>query len=508
LDVYPFSPTILSHPTNQEVVVGQNVTLTVTAVGAQLRYAWRFNGVPIVTATNSALTLTGIQASGVGIYTVVVSNTFDTAVSQPAVITVVPHRNVIAWGFNDFGQTNVPSNLTNAVAIAAGPMHALALRADGSVVGWGANNSGQLNIPVGLSNVTAIAAGWAHNLALSQNGTVIGWGDNTYGQTLPPTDLSNVVGIACGDNHSLAVKGDGTVVGWGYNADGQCNPPAGLSNVVAIAAGSYSSLALKADGTIVTWGEYYGDSSAVSNITRISASGGSRFLLLQSTGAILRWGWPPPILTQEGPTNAIAVAAGWSAYSQPAHSLAIVSNRTVRGWGPNAYGQTNPPANLSNVVAIAAGYGFSLALVRTPEIMTQPAYQTAVAGGDVIFKVEVFSVGPVSYQWRLNGADIQDATNGVLVLNDVKMSNEGVYSVKISNPYGSIVSSPAALALARLSLSLDLRDNSVSVVWPISLILQSSTNVLGPYLDITGYSGHYTNAVSSSQERYFRLRLP
>jgi Ca2+-binding RTX toxin-like protein len=51
-------------------------------------------------------------------------------------------------------------------AIAAGGYHNLALKEDGTVVAWGYNNDGQTNIPAGLSGVTAIAGGYFHSLAL------------------------------------------------------------------------------------------------------------------------------------------------------------------------------------------------------------------------------------------------------------------------------------------------------------------------------------------------------
>ena len=98
------------------------------------------------------------------------------------------------------------------VAIAAGDVHILALRADGTVVGWGAGlindpsdgiDYGQSIVPANLSNVVAIAAGFAHSLALRADGTVVAWGDNTYGETTIPTGLSNVVAIAAGDGYSL-----------------------------------------------------------------------------------------------------------------------------------------------------------------------------------------------------------------------------------------------------------------------------------------------------------------
>ena len=117
---------------------------------------------------------------------------------------------VVAWGYNGDGQTAVPRTLTNAVAIAAGYLHSLAVRADGSVAAWGIN--------------------WA-------------------GQSTPPSSATNVVGLSAGD-HTLALRADGTVVAWGYNVYGQANVPPGLSNVVAIAGGGNFSLS---SGRAPTW---------------------------------------------------------------------------------------------------------------------------------------------------------------------------------------------------------------------------------------------------------------
>ena len=52
------------------------------------------------------------------------------------------------------------------VVIAAGHMHSLALKQDGTVVAWGTIVFGQTTVPVGLSNVIAIAAGGSGSLAI------------------------------------------------------------------------------------------------------------------------------------------------------------------------------------------------------------------------------------------------------------------------------------------------------------------------------------------------------
>ena len=80
---------------------------------------------------------------------------------------------IVAWGDNFFGQTNVPAGLSDVRAIAAGYNHSLALRSNGLVVAWGDNSGGQTNVPTTLSNVMAIAGGAYHSLALRSNGTVL-----------------------------------------------------------------------------------------------------------------------------------------------------------------------------------------------------------------------------------------------------------------------------------------------------------------------------------------------
>jgi hypothetical protein len=50
--------------------------------------------------------------------------------------------------------------------------YSLALTAEGQVKAWGGNGYGQMNVPSGLSNVVAIAAGHDHSLARLQQPTV------------------------------------------------------------------------------------------------------------------------------------------------------------------------------------------------------------------------------------------------------------------------------------------------------------------------------------------------
>jgi alpha-tubulin suppressor-like RCC1 family protein len=119
-----------------------------------------------------------------------------------------------------------------------------------------------------------------------------------------------VEAVAAGGYHNLALRRDGTVLSWRVGAEAILLPD--FSDVVAIAAGSDGTLALKHDGTLVGWG----DNS------------------------------PPPEAT-----NIVAIACGLY------HSLALKADGTVVAWGINFDGQTDVPAGLNDVVAIACSYG-------------------------------------------------------------------------------------------------------------------------------------------------------
>ncbi|KUL55483.1 hypothetical protein ADL22_00915 [Streptomyces sp. NRRL F-4489] len=162
-----------------------------------------------------------------------------------------PRGHVYAAGDNRWGQSSVPPDLRDAVGVAAGQAHSLAVRKDGTVVAWGSNIRKQCEVPPGLRGVVRVAAGAEHSLALKKDGTVVAWGANGAGQSTVPDDVSEVVQVAAGVGHSVALRANGTVEQWGAEAG---TVPDGLGDVVRIAAGAHRTLALKKDGTLVIWG--------------------------------------------------------------------------------------------------------------------------------------------------------------------------------------------------------------------------------------------------------------
>lgn len=262
-------------------------------------------------------------------------------------------------------------------------LEAAAAVVPGTVMAWGANGSGQLG-----------------------NGTT-----NTSSTPVLVRRLTGATTAAAGaDGWSLALLADGTLRAWGKNdgllGDGTTPdrlvpvPVPGLSRVTALAAGGAQSLALLADGTVMSWGDntfgelgdgsdvgFRGTPGPVRELGAIRAtavaSGGDHSLALLADGTVRGWGRNESGQLGDGTfteSNRLpvrvrslrqvkAVTAGFD------HSLALLADGTVRAWGSNADGQLGggttgdaPPGpvavrGLTGVTAVAAGHDFSLALV-------------------------------------------------------------------------------------------------------------------------------------------------
>jgi hypothetical protein len=382
-----------------------------------------------------------------------------------ALTTVQAVPNVVAWGNNDSGQTQIPAGLTNAVAVAGGQDYSLALKSDGTVVAWGAHWNGFTYVPMtppaSLSNVVSIGAGYSHCVALHTDGTVTAWGYPELGNMDVPLGLNEVVAIAVGYVHNLALRSDGTVVAWGYNTSGNTVVPAEVTNVVAIAAGLFHSLALRSDGTVITWGaDCEGAAIAapvgLTNVVAI-AGGCAHSLALKSDGTVVAWGenLAGQLNVPASLKNVVTIAAGET------HSLALKEDGTVTAWGSSS----DVPAGLTNVATVASGWDHNLAVVGVgaPVVIGPYLEQTILAGGTTYWRVAASGSQPVSYQWQFNGTNLPGATRSWLLLTNLQLTQAGAYAVSVSNAFGSSMSSTARLDLVS-ALILSQPTNQVALL--------------------------------------------
>ena len=237
---------------------------------------------------------------------------------------------------------------TNWKSIAAGGLHAAAIKTDGTLWTWGAGSLGRLGTNDATNRftpVTTFAGGtdWkqvsnsstaAHNAAIKTDGTLWTWGfnDGRLGNntaTNRSTPVTTFAGgtdwkqVATGYRTTSAIKTDGTLWIWGNNSyqalgvNDNLNRPtpvttfAGGTNWKQVACGRDFSSAIKTDGTLWTWGQnnygQLGDNTTTNRLT--------------------------PVTTLVGGTNWKQVACG--SY----HTAAIKTDGTLWTWGRNSYGQ-------------------------------------------------------------------------------------------------------------------------------------------------------------------------
>ena len=82
-----------------------------------------------------------------------------------------------------------------------------------------------------------------------------------------------------------------------------------------------------------------------------------------------------------------------------------------------------------------------------PAITTPPVAQTVNAGANVTFGVAATGTAPITFQWKKNTVDIPGATQATLTLSGVQFADAGNYSIVLTNPIGTTVSTPVALVV-------------------------------------------------------------
>lgn len=288
---------------------------------------------------------------------------------------VVPPGKVVAWGWSAQGRTAVPEDLTNAVQVAGSESFSLVLQSDGRVralPSWAPFSEDA------LFGATAIACGRDFAMALRRDGTVVAvGGDGDIDQYILPPSATNVISIDGQYYTSAAVREDGTVITsvgggmWTEIPRGDYVLP-GVSNVVSISTSYRVALLLTSEGNVGKMGyldipEGLGDIKAV-------AAGNNHGLALRTDGTVVAWGKPWPQggalggpglnvgqdVVPEGLSNVVAIAAGHF------FSLALKADGTVVHWGSNIHGEGDVPSDLRNVTAIGAGAYHCLAIVGPP----------------------------------------------------------------------------------------------------------------------------------------------
>jgi hypothetical protein len=386
-------PSIVTQPRSQTVGGGTNVTFTVVAAGtAPLSYQWRFNGTNISAATVTALTLTNAQVAQAGSYSVRVTNLYGSVTSSNAILTVNPGGSCVP----------PPAGLVSWWRAEANALDQAGTN-NGTLVGnttYGTGRVGQAFVLDGRGD--AVSVGNPTNLQL-QNFTIEAW-----------------IKRANGSLASFGGEGAGHIFGGSYGGyvfglwdDGQLTlGQIGISGVESARAitdtnGFHHVAVTKSGSTVVFYMDGAGETSAAYNPAFVFGGG-------------------------------FAIGARGTDFG--ASFLGSLDEVSIY----------NRALSAAEVQAIyKAGGAGKCTEPTSPFISSQPANQTVSLGGTATFTVVAGGKAPLSYQWRVSGTNIAGATGSALTFSNVQSAQAGSYSVRVTNAFGSILSSNATLTVTQ-----------------------------------------------------------
>jgi uncharacterized delta-60 repeat protein len=298
-DLTPRPPRIVLESTNRTVLPGTNVIFSVLADGFPLQYQWRLNGTNLPGATNETYSLTNVQPTHNGTYSVLVSNSMGAATSVSERLIVLDLADALdgpglAWksggtfvGAGWYGQVNTTHDGFDAVenAVPVGVAPNLESWLETSVTGpgvldfWWKTSSSNSNVRVSVNGAAratitgdrdwewqsiAVPAGkqtirWSNlRMVDAYSAKNRAWIDEVHftAVTGPPSFLNQPQSqtVSIGGDAALTAKGS-AVLGYQWFFEGQpiggaTQPTLALTNVTPERVGNYSVLITNSAGSV------------------------------------------------------------------------------------------------------------------------------------------------------------------------------------------------------------------------------------------------------------------
>jgi uncharacterized repeat protein (TIGR01451 family) len=485
-------PSILTQPHNQIVRAGLNVSFSATASGTlPLTFYWQrggtnlTNGGRISGADTSTLTISNCVEGDSGLYSVIVSNAFGTALSSNATL-LVSRLDHFAWSVVPSPQikdvpfavmieardssNHVVTNFNGTVALSGsigtpGPTNILLFEYANSHYFRVA--LGQLGLVFqGYSNANEAAFSAAVSAANTNTTLVIVDAGSTFSTFNPIIAFVGAGGRAILEywqlsvQPSLAAAFNGVVITefttplpvynwggsplfagvpnpinfvettWGVDGD-KLNPTAGGVAVGGFVSSSNSGQAAVIvgnsgrtilNGFLLDDAQVAGDAVllAKNEILSLLTSTASVAITPAVTGNFTNGLWTGNITSLDTATNVILLADDLVGHTGRSNPFNVVSS--------------NQP----------------------PIFLVQPIAQSARPGTNVIFSVNVLGTPPLTYKWQRNGIDliadgrINGVASPVLTISNTIENDSGLYSVLVSNEFGTNLSATAALTVSLL----------------------------------------------------------
>lgn len=447
-------PVIVSQPQSQTVFIGETATFHVEATGTPpLGYRWRRYGETMLDfgPGTDTLTITNVQMTNAGYYTVIVTNsarpfgvessiatlTVRIPSNSPPIITrhPTPNRFATVGDSVDFDVT----------AIGPGPLR----------YQWRFNDAdipGATFSRCTLSNVRETDSGTYVAVVSNANGSATSNPSILVVTTnRPPIIWSGPQSqtVVVGENATFHVQVLGTPpfwFRWLHNGEtfvdfGEGTNILTIVNVQPTHAGTYSVL-------VTNNANPYGflSTNAVLTVTTnqrpvITSQPQSQTVMAGETATFHVEATGTPPLSYRWCRDGVSI----SGFGQGTGTLTI-PNVQFSNAGIYTVVITNlagPPGVISSNAALTVLSGSN-----TPPLITrQPTNRTVAVGGTVVFSVQASGPSPLSYQWYFNNLELPGKTASGFIITNVQLAHAGAYFVRVSNPFGSVDSSNAVLTI-------------------------------------------------------------
>jgi hypothetical protein len=471
-----FPPSFTSSPINTCAQIGTDVQLSGGASGNPIpQYQWWQGLTPIPNATNSILTITNVQLTNSGVYTLTASNSQTAGFSFSSLpkancylsIAISGGTNFSAYDYTNFAPAGVPLTMYSYMT----------------------NVSTATNYYQWLYNqVTVLST--SNTLPLS-------------GAVLTPTKSGTYTVILNSTNGGGAI-----ISGQNYDSYWAFGYPPKFTNALPastnVNAGSSVTLNVAVRGSLNV---YFAQNVASTNV------GNPNVFWYQNGGLVASQSY---VLD---PTSNVT-------YTNNATNVSLtLSGVTGAGAGSYTVVVTNYWGSItSSPVALTVGGTSSY----PPTITTNPpALLSLLAGQSTNLSVTVTGTPPFSFQWRMNGANLANGgvyggvSTNTLSLASVTTNNIGNYTVAITNVSGAVTSSVAALNIylppvvtGGLGSPGTIQFNA-NTITGLTYVVEMATNLAAPawtpiQTNNTGTSGaitYQTNA-GSDPSAFYRILFP
>ena len=95
---------------------------------------------------------------------------------------------------------------------------------------------------------------------------------------------------------------------------------------------------------------------------------------------------------------------------------------------------------ITNIAGTTKSSPIVISRASAPLILSQPKSQVLQYGETATFAIEATGTEPIDYLWFKDGKPMENNTKPLLKLNKITKADEGIYSVRVKNPYGKEIS--------------------------------------------------------------------